>query len=120
MQFLLKQHFQIESARYLPNLPQNHPCSRTHGHSFKITFVFLTTMDSKTGWGLDYHDISRWVQPILNQLDHRLLNEVPGLENPTSEYITAWIYEKVKAHLPDLTQVGVSETSTTECWYPAK
>lgn len=118
MKFKLKQHFQIESARFLPLLDKSHPCSRLHGHSFKITLTLVGEQDSKIGWVIDYHEIKTKMAPILEQLDHRVLNEVPGLENPTSENLCRWIYEKTQKNLPLLTHVTVSETPDTECSFP--
>lgn len=120
MIFQLKQQFQIESARFLPNLPADHPCSRVHGHSFCIILTLEGALDPKIGWVQDYHEISETVKPVLNQLDHKLLNDVPGLENPTSELLAFWVHAKLIATLPKLKQVTIKETSTTECSYPAK
>ncbi len=119
MKFELKQHFQIESARWLPNLPAGHPCSRVHGHSFKIVLRLVGDLDPQIGWVIDYNDIQRIMKPVLEQIDHRTLNEVPGLENPTSEILCRWIYEKAKPLLPQLLQVMVAETPSTECLYPS-
>lgn len=119
MKYELKQHFQIESARFLPHLPPDHPCSRMHGHSFKIILTLKGDLDSKIGWVVDYHEISKVMQPLLQQLDHRVLNEVTGLENPTSELLAKWIYEHAGKSLPLLTKVTIMETSSTECTYPA-
>lgn len=113
----LKQHFQIESARFLPNLEPSHPCSRMHGHSFKIILTLKGPVDPKKGWVMDYHEITQVMQPLLQKLDHRVLNEVEGLENPTSEHLAKWIYDHVRKALPLLTAVNISETSTTECIY---
>ena len=118
MKFQLKKRFTIESARFLPKLPKEHPCSRTHGHSFHITLTLEGTLDPQLGWLVDYHDIDLIIRPILQKIDHRLLNEVPGLENPTTEILTAWIYTEVKRVLPELTQVTLKETEDTECSYP--
>ncbi len=119
MQWLLKQHFQIESARFLPHLPPSHPCSRLHGHSFKIVLTLRGGLDPHIGWVIDYNDIQRLMQPLLSQIDHQELNKVPGLENPTSELIAKWIYDQLLPQLPQLVQVSVMETSLTECHYPA-
>ena len=118
MKFELKQQFRIESARFLPHLPEGHPCRRMHGHSFNITLKLVGTRHPQIGWVRDYHAIEALVKPLLNQLDHHVLNEVADLENPTSENLAVWIYEKVKALIPELTQVTVAETPTTECSYP--
>jgi len=119
MKYELKQHFHIESARFLPQLPKNHPCASMHGHSFKIILTLLGDLDPKLGWVMDYHEISMVMAPLLILLDHKILNEVPGLENPTSELLAKWIYDRVLIPIPILKYVTVMETSTTECTYPA-
>ena len=119
MKFELKQHFQIESARFLPHLPESHPCSRMHGHSFKIILTLVGDLDAKLGWMIDYNEIQAKMKPLLEQLDHRVLNEVAGLENPTSELLAVWIYERALKALPTLKKVTVLETPFTECSYPA-
>lgn len=118
MKFQLKQHFHIEAARFLPHLPPTHPCSRTHGHSFKITLVVEGGVQEPVGWVMDYHEIEQKFSIVHKSLDHRLLNEVEGLVNPTSEYLAVWIYEQTKKLIPQLKQVVVSETTNTECVYP--
>src|SRR6187402_1846292 len=118
MKFELKQHFQIESARFLPHLVATHPCSRMHGHSFKIVLTLVGEADPKLGWVIDYNDIQSKMKPILDQLDHRVLNEVTGLDNPTSEHLTKWIYERARIVLPLVTRVTVAETPFTECSFP--
>lgn len=116
--FELKSHFQIESARYLPHLPENHPCRRMHGHSFKIILTLQGTIEPKIGWVQDYNEINEIMRPILLQIDHRILNEVSGLENPTSELLALWIYEHAKPNLTLLKSVTIMETPSTECTYP--
>lgn len=117
MGFELKQHFQIESARFLPHLDKNHPCSRMHGHSFKVILVLRGALDPKLGWMRDYHEISQLAAKVLGPLDHTVLNEIPGLENPTSENISAWLYWQFKPLLPELFEVSIQETSSTECTF---
>ena len=119
MKYELKQQFHIESARFLPKLPQAHPCSRIHGHSFKIVLKLVGDLDPEIGWLYDYHRISELMEPLLAQLDQRTLNDVPGLENPTSELLAKWIFEKTLPKLPLLKTVSVMETADTECTYPA-
>lgn len=119
MLYELKQHFQIESARYLPHLPKDHPCARMHGHSFKIILTLVGELDPKIGWVQDYHEISEIMKPLLSQLDHHVLNEIAGLENPTSELLAKWIYDKTQTNLPLLKSVTIMETPFTECKYPA-
>ncbi len=118
MKYELKQHFQIESARFLPNLPESHPCSRMHGHSFKIILTLVGDLDPKLGWVIDYNDIQAAMKPLLTEIDHHILNKVPGLENPTSELLAKWIYDRMTKKISILKDVTILETSLTECRYP--
>ena len=120
MKYELKQQFQIESARFLPHLPKTHPCASMHGHSFKIALCLQGDLDPKLGWLVDYHEIARCMEPVLKQLDHKVLNEVPGLDNPTSELLAKWLFEKIVTEIPQLKSVSVMETSSTECTYPVR
>lgn len=118
MKFELKSQFQIESARFLPKLPASHPCSRMHGHSFVLIFTFHGVLNPEVGWVRDYHEITSLLKPMLDQLDHKVLNDVPGLQNPTSEMLAVWLFERAQKMLPDLVRVTVKETPTTECSFP--
>lgn len=109
--------FTIEAAHRLPNLPVEHKCFRLHGHSFRIEVHVAGDIDPKLGWVQDFADISRAFQPLFEQLDHRYLNDVPGLENPTSEHLARWIWARLKPVLPGLSQVIVRETCTAGCSY---
>ena len=119
MKLELKQQFRIESARVRPGLPEGHPCRRMHGHSFLLSLRLVGEQDPKIGWVRDYHEIAKIVQKILGDLDHRVLNEVPGLENPTSENLAIYLFNRLKKDLKELVQVTVSETPDTECSYPS-
>ncbi len=119
MKIELKQQFQIESARFLPRLPATHPCHHMHGHSFKITLTLTGEVHPELGWLIDYNDVLKIMKPLLAELDHKVLNDVPGLQNPTTENLCIWIYEKSHAMLPVISRVSISETSTTDCSYPA-
>ena len=118
MKFELKQHFQIESARFLPNLAKNHPCHRMHGHSFKVILTLRGVQNPEIGWVRDYNEISQIALKTLVLIDHQVLNEVQGLQNPTSENLAVWIYNKIKQDLPELYQISIQETSSTECTFP--
>ena len=117
MKLELRKTFQLEAAHLLPNLPQEHKCRRLHGHSFRAEIVVAGECDPNLGWVMDYADISEAFKPLWEQLDHRYLNEVPGLENPTSENIAVWIWRKLKPTLPQLTEVVIAETCTARCVY---
>ena len=112
--------FTIEAAHRLPNLPAQHKCSRLHGHSFTIEVHLDGDNDNTNGWVMDFADISKTFQPVFEQLDHQYLNEVEGLENPTSENLAKWIWSKLKINLPFLCAVVVRETCTSGCIYRGK
>lgn len=113
----LRKSFQFEAAHLLPLLPETHKCRRLHGHSFMVEIVVAGECDAKLGWVMDYADITKAFKPLWDKLDHHYLNEVPGLENPTSEIIAVWIWEKLKPRLPLLSEVVVAETCTARCVY---
>jgi 6-pyruvoyltetrahydropterin/6-carboxytetrahydropterin synthase len=109
--------FTFEAAHRLPNLPADHKCARLHGHSFKARIYVAGPMDVTLGWVVDFSEIKAAFKPLERQLDHQYLNDVPGLENPTSENIAIWIWEKLKPVLPGLSKVTVRETCTSGCIY---
>lgn len=109
--------FSIEAAHLLPNLPEGHKCRRLHGHSFHIAVHVGGEPDAELGWITDFADIARAFQPVFDQLDHRYLNEVAGLENPTSEMLACWIWRRLQPVLPGLSAVHVRETCTSGCIY---
>ena len=113
----IRKAFMIEAAHRLPNLPPGHKCARLHGHSFNIEIAVGGKIDPTQGWIMDYGDIKEAFQPIYDQLDHNYLNDIPGLENPTSELLAIWIWERLKPELHNLTAVIVHETCTTTCEY---
>lgn len=117
MKMELRKTFQFEAAHLLPRLPKSHKCRRLHGHSFKAEIVVAGECDEKKGWLMDYADISAAFQPIWEMLDHHYLNEIPGLENPTSEIVAAWIWSRLKPKLPLLVEVVVAETCTARAVY---
>lgn len=117
MNIELRKTFQFEAAHLLPHLPASHKCRRLHGHSFKVEIAVAGPCDPQLGWLMDYADISAAFKPLLDQLDHYYLNEIPGLENPTSENVAAWIWTRLKPKLPQLTEVVVAETCTARAVY---
>ena len=113
----LYKEFTFEAAHRLPNVPPEHKCSRLHGHSFRTRLHVSGPVDEHMGWVIDFSDIKDVFKPILDRLDHNYLNEIEGLENPTSENIAIWIWRQVKPSLPLLSKVDVSETCTCGCTY---
>jgi 6-pyruvoyltetrahydropterin/6-carboxytetrahydropterin synthase len=117
MKIELRKTFQFEAAHRLPMLPETHKCFRLHGHSFQVELVVAGETDPRMGWLVDYADISAVFKPIWEQLDHNYLNEIPGLQNPTSENVAMWIWGQLKPRLPILTEIVVAETCTARCVY---
>lgn len=117
MKMELRKTFQFEAAHLLPNLPEDHKCRRLHGHSFMVDVVVEGECDPELGWVMDYADIKAVFKPFWEQLDHHYLNEIPGLENPTSENVAKWVWDNLKPGLPLLTEVVVAETCTAKAVY---
>lgn len=111
----LRKSFQIEAAHRLPKVPPGHKCGRLHGHSFLIEVVVEGPVDPDLGWVMDYADIKSAFRPLYEQLDHNCLNDLPGLENPTSENLARWIWDRLKPTLPLLTQIVIAETCSSRC-----
>ena len=109
--------FSFEAAHLLPLVPDNHKCRRLHGHSFRVQVHVRGEISAETGWILDFADIKKAFQPIHDELDHRYLNDIEGLSNPTSEILARWIWNRLKPSLPLLSKIVVCETCTTGCIY---
>jgi 6-pyruvoyltetrahydropterin/6-carboxytetrahydropterin synthase len=109
--------FTFEAAHRLPGVPEGHKCARLHGHSFRIELHLTGPVQEQTGWVMDFGDIKSAFQPLYEQLDHHYLNEIGGLENPTSEVLAKWIWDGMKPRLPMLSEVVVRETCTSGCVY---
>ncbi len=109
--------FSIESAHRLPNLPDDHKCSRLHGHSFHIRICVEGEVNPESGWIIDFAEIKAAYKPVFDQLDHYYLNDIEGLENPTSENLAKWIWDHLKPNLSLLSKVIVKETCTSGCVY---
>lgn len=117
MQVRLTKDYTFESAHTLPHVPEGHKCARMHGHSFKVEISVEGDVDPNKGWLMDHSDISRVMEPIVEELDHAYLNDIPGLENPTFEVLAGWIWERLKPTLPGLAEIVIHETPTARCSY---
>lgn len=115
MRSRLIKSFSFEAAHRLPTFPEGHKCRRLHGHSFRAEVVIEGEVDAALGYLVDYGEIKAACKPLVEQLDHCFLNEIEGLENPTSENIARWIWERLKSRLPLLVSVIVHETCTSAC-----
>ena len=113
----LYKDFRFEAAHRLPFVPEGHPCARLHGHSFFVRLTIDGEVNPETGWVMDFDDIKEAFAPLLDQLDHYYLNDVKGLENPTSENLAKWIWNHLKPRLAELCAVEIRETCTVGCVY---
>jgi len=109
--------FRFEAAHRLPNLPATHKCSRLHGHSFRVEIHIRGDIDPTLGWVRDFADLNTAFRPLYDQLDHNYLNDIPGLENPTSEVLARWIWQRLEPTLPNLSSIVVKETCTSGAIY---
>ena len=109
--------FTFEAAHRLPFVPEGHKCARLHGHSYNVEIHVSGEVDPTTGWIMDFGDIKAAFKPVHAQLDHYYLNELDGLENPTSENLARWIWERLEGRLSGLSQIVVRETCTSGCVY---
>jgi 6-pyruvoyltetrahydropterin/6-carboxytetrahydropterin synthase len=113
----LEKSFRFEAAHHLPNVSEGHRCARVHGHSYRLTVRVKGTVDPQMGWFVDYGEINEVVKPIVEALDHRDLNLIPGLENPTTEAVCVWIWNRIASEISGLDAVEVAETENTSCVY---
>ncbi|HYM80345.1 MAG TPA: 6-carboxytetrahydropterin synthase QueD [Candidatus Limnocylindria bacterium] len=118
MRVELSKEYRFEAAHRLPMVPAGHKCHRMHGHSFRVDVRVAGEVDPHLGWLIDFGEITAHVEPLLrDELDHRVLNEIPGLENATSELLCLWLWRRLKPLLPELVELTVYETCTARCTF---
>jgi 6-pyruvoyltetrahydropterin/6-carboxytetrahydropterin synthase len=117
MRVELWREYRFEAAHCLPRVPEEHKCRRLHGHSYRIELLLAGEVDPRTGWLMDFASVDEATRPVIERIDHRVLNEVPGLENPTSENLAAWLFRELSRSLPTLSAVSVWETPDARCTY---
>lgn len=109
--------FTFDASHRLPQLPDEHKCSHLHGHTFMAEVHLEGPVDPVLGWVMDFGDIKRLCDPVLDELDHKYLNEIEGLENPTSENLAVWLWGRIKPVIPMLCQIVVKESPTSGAVY---
>lgn len=109
--------YHFEAAHFLPRVVPGHKCARMHGHSYRVVVTVEGEPDPHLGWVMDFGDLDGHVLPLIDRLDHRVLNDQPGLENPTSELLAAWMWQLLRPHVPGLAELEVSETPSSRCVY---
>lgn len=109
--------FTFSSSHQLPNTPLGHKCSRLHGHNYRLDVYVSGEVNEQTGWICDFGDVAKRLEPILQLLDHRHLNEIQGLENPTCENLARWIWTRTAKVLPHIQRIVIFETPRSGCEY---
>jgi 6-pyruvoyltetrahydropterin/6-carboxytetrahydropterin synthase len=117
MRAKLTKDFFFEAAQTLPKVPADHKCGKMHGHSFRVEVSVEGEVNAATGWIYDHAQIGQAMKPLVAQLDHAYLNDIPGLENPTIELMAAWFWEKLAPHCPGLCEIVIHETPWARCTY---
>ena len=120
MPFRLSKSFTFEAAHFLPSFPEGHKCRRMHGHSFKVEVIVAGELPEGVYHLIDYGEIAAVTEPLRLQLDHYCLNDIEGLENPTSEMLARWLWDRIHPSLPLLEGIRVHETCTARCEYRGK
>src|ERR1700741_1862581 len=109
--------FTFEAAHRLPNVPPGHKCARLHGHSYRVAVHVEGGVGAATGWVQGFAGFACAMAPLMEQLGPYYLKEIEGLDNPTSEVLARWIWQRLQPALPELAQVVVQETWTSGCAY---
>jgi len=109
----ISKDFAFEAAHYFEHEAADHPFRRMHGHSFAGT-VTLAGEPNEKGWVKDFWKIEDAVKAVVDTLDHRLLNEVEGLEKPSLEAIAAYVFDRLAPALPGLVAVEIRRPSCGE------
>lgn len=114
---ILYKAFTFDSAHFLPNLPDGHNCKQLHGHTYHLTVFVEGNVSENEGWVLDFTELKHAVEPVIKQIDHKLLNDIDGLQNPTSELLAIWLWKKIKPQLAALKKIELKETPTSGVIY---
>jgi 6-pyruvoyltetrahydropterin/6-carboxytetrahydropterin synthase len=109
--------YRFEAAHRLPHVPPDHPCSRLHGHSYRVVLRLEGPLDPQLGWVLDFAELDDAFLPLRAQLDHYYLNDIEGLDNPTCEILAQWLWRRLVDSLEGLRWVEVWETADAGCRY---
>ena len=106
--------YAFSAAHSLPKVPDGHPCKRIHGHNYIVEVEIRNEISPVDGFcgNIDFYKVDEGMKPLLEKLDHRYLNDIDGLENPTAELIADWILKNFSPAI--LYSVKVWETP--KCW----
>ena len=114
---IIFKEFTFDSAHSLPNVPEGHKCKAIHGHTYRLKVIIEGELDPHLGWVMDFADIKQAIKPVIEEIDHKYMNDIEGLENPTCEAIAKWLWDKMKPNLPLLKEIELHETPTSGVVY---
>jgi len=117
---LIFKQFSFDSAHYLPHVPDGHKCREMHGHTYRVLFWLEGPLQSHLGWVADFGEVKQIIAPVIDRIDHKVLNQIEGLENPTCELIAVWLWQQVKPRLPQLAKIELHETPTSGAVYEGR
>ena len=106
--------FQFEAAHFLPTAPVGSPNARVHGHSFRARVTIEGVPGADTGYVFHFDELAQTLPEAQYALDHRLLNEVEGLEAPTLERIAIWLWNRLQNRVPGLAEIEIARDSCGE------
>lgn len=109
--------FTFDAAHFLPNVPLGHRCRQVHGHTYHLTVYVSGKVRPEEGWVIDFKDLKAVVKPLVDQLDHQMLNEIEGLKNPTAENVARWFWQGIRQEIPGLSRIELKETPTSGVIY---
>lgn len=118
MEQSITRRYSFEAAHFLPYVPDYHKCKRMHGHNYEIEVTVAGAVGSD-GFIIDFWNLDKIVHPIIEAVDHRVLNEIPGLENPTAENISVWFAGQLSPMVKKIQGSTVSMVrvyETKDCW----
>ena len=112
--------FTFDSAHFLPHVPDGHKCKEIHGHTYRLTVYVEGELEKTLEWVMDFAEMKNVIDPVVKSIDHKLLNNISGLENPTCEIIAVWLWNKIKPEVPLMTKIELHETPTSGAVYEGK
>ena len=117
---IIFKQFTFDSAHFLSKVPEGHKCRQIHGHTYKLTVFIEGPVDNKMGWVSDFTNIKQIVSDTIEIVDHKLLNNIEGLENPTCEILSIWLWNRIKNEIPLLSKIELYETPTSGVIYEGR
>lgn len=116
MPLQITRRYHFEAAHWLPGVPETHKCHRIHGHNYHMDVTVEGMQDNKTGFIVDFWDLDTIIEPIIKRVDHYMLNDVAGLENPTAENIARWFYGELFNSPLNQCLKSIRIYETLDCW----